>query len=746
MRTKIILLNFVLALPAIAQIGPNMANQPQKITDNSWGTVIDIPEEPKEVIKCRKIVDSLKSEHDLRGEKYDACHNTTYASSIIAAKSELSDCVGNLLKYTDVKYELIDRCLDSKLRVALEDKDNFTNCLKITKNIGLSFDNLRTCSDSTTMSMIKNPAYVKCVERRKLLDPGGQVSTHLNNCRLKAQMDAMNSPDIEKCEEAMVEMGAKEGPAIKYCLNSQNQKGEALAILKSCQTNMKNLVGSEFALNYCLEPRAAKVHAQEEISCLQKSLNVLDSNYIKDEKSHNLLVNLVGGFAFDCMNTKSLSIPGPVSVPQNSNSSALSLIGVKYFSHNADEGKLGGLSGLSYNQETGTLFAVSDDTGIQRTNTRYYEFKLDVENGLNLDMVESHNLHTYTSKVFRQSYNIDAEGIAMMKGGFTVVSSETLLHNSNSFVKIYNSDNNQVGEVEFTDKFLPKWADIEKEEIITVQSGGSGAYYGGYPSLSNSGFNHGNGGGNVNFDVIDERPIKGPTINPLNESDPQNTHAPSITIGNSSQEKKPITLKRKWTERQQVNGIFQNRGFEALTATYSGSRIYTANEYPLIQDNMDHKKIVRIIQLGYVAEAKTFQTSSEYAYELEPTQDNGLVDLAILSDKKLLSLERRYDYATNKVTSAIFEVDLTNAHNYMDIESLLSEDSKNPIKTVKKKLLLNLEDLIPSLPRGLNRIDNIEGIAIGPKLKNGNSTILLVSDNNFNSRQMTQFILLEMTK
>ena len=42
-------------------------------------------------------------------------------------------------------------------------------------------------------------------------------------------------------------------------------------------------------------------------------------------------------------------------------------------------------------------------------------------------------------------------------------------------------------------------------------------------------------------------------------------------------------------------------------------------------------------------------------------------------------------------------------------------------------------------------IDNIEGISFGPTLYNGNKSLLLVADNNFNKfgDQLNQFILLE---
>jgi hypothetical protein len=44
---------------------------------------------------------------------------------------------------------------------------------------------------------------------------------------------------------------------------------------------------------------------------------------------------------------------------------------------------------------------------------------------------------------------------------------------------------------------------------------------------------------------------------------------------------------------------------------------------------------------------------------------------------------------------------------------------------------------------GIDNVDNIEGIAWGPVLENGNRSLVLVSDNNFNDTQVTQFIAIE---
>ncbi|MBC6435380.1 hypothetical protein FM036_37935, partial [Nostoc sp. HG1] len=74
----------------------------------------------------------------------------------------------------------------------------------------------------------------------------------------------------------------------------------------------------------------------------------------------------------------------------------------------------------------------------------------------------------------------------------------------------------------------------------------------------------------------------------------------------------------------------------------------------------------------------------------------------------------------------------------------LSTEQLATIKPAQKRLLLNLTDL--NLPTDANHpitgVDNIEGLAFGPKLADGRHSIVLVSDNNFGSTQYTQILTL----
>ena len=49
-------------------------------------------------------------------------------------------------------------------------------------------------------------------------------------------------------------------------------------------------------------------------------------------------------------------------------------------------------------------------------------------------------------------------------------------------------------------------------------------------------------------------------------------------------------------------------------------------------------------------------------------------------------------------------------------------------------MLLDLDEL--GIP-----LDNVEGLTLGPRLRDGRRSVVLVSDNNFAASQFTQFLL-----
>ena len=107
-----------------------------------------------------------------------------------------------------------------------------------------------------------------------------------------------------------------------------------------------------------------------------------------------------------------------------------------------------------------------------------------------------------------------------------------------------------------------------------------------------------------------------------------------------------------------------------------------------------------------------------------------LILYALDNQGHFLSLERTFTGLSFSI--ALYQVSLEKADDISSIESLLAADSKS-IKPVQKKLLLDLRKLDLLL-------DNIEGLTLGPTLPDGQRSLILVSDNNFQPVQRTQIL------
>ena len=62
----------------------------------------------------------------------------------------------------------------------------------------------------------------------------------------------------------------------------------------------------------------------------------------------------------------------------------------------------------------------------------------------------------------------------------------------------------------------------------------------------------------------------------------------------------------------------------------------------------------------------------------------------------------------------------------------------------EKREILKFEDVEDKLRSGVTRVQNIEGMTWWRDLQLGKDYLLFVSDNNFNDKLVTQFLLFEM--
>jgi hypothetical protein len=196
--------------------------------------------------------------------------------------------------------------------------------------------------------------------------------------------------------------------------------------------------------------------------------------------------------------------------------------------------------------------------------------------------------------------------------------------------------------------------------------------------------------------------------------------------------------------KDQEIGPRHNLGFEGLSFAPDGKSVWLAMESALYQDGPiatpSAGAIARLTRLD-----RDGKVLAQFAYPLDPVQavptgkngDNGVSEILALDDHRALVLERSGVEGADgiwKMYIRVYAIDTTGA---TDIAAVPSLASANYIP-VPKRLVI---DLAKTADIGL--VDNIEGMSWGPTLPDGKRSLVLVSDNNFNPAQITQFLAFE---
>lgn len=206
------------------------------------------------------------------------------------------------------------------------------------------------------------------------------------------------------------------------------------------------------------------------------------------------------------------------------------------------------------------------------------------------------------------------------------------------------------------------------------------------------------------------------------------------------------------TVEGKVQGMQDNLGFESLALNLPGFsaapgllepfRLFAATESPLIQDLLPTPNPLRteptptpVRLLHYLVGEDLPTLIAEHLYFLDPAPigsvSHGLSDILLLGQSgHFLSLERSFGLTGSSARLFQFVIgDATDTSGYTALHGDLEG-----IQPVRKQLLFDLTTLDVGL-------DNLEGMALGPRLPDGSQSLLLVSDDNFQPSQKTQFLL-----
>ena len=195
---------------------------------------------------------------------------------------------------------------------------------------------------------------------------------------------------------------------------------------------------------------------------------------------------------------------------------------------------------------------------------------------------------------------------------------------------------------------------------------------------------------------------------------------------------------------KEETGSRNNMSFEGLSFASDGKSLWLGMEAALYQDGPlatpDHGSVVRITRLD-----RAGTVLGQYAYRIEAVAtrpaagreaDNGVSEILAVNDHQLLVVERAgVENADGIYTNhvRIYEMETDGATDIVAIAALAGAT----YVPARKRLLLDLEKI------GLARVDNIEGIAWGPRLANGRRSLVMISDDNFNAQQVTQILAFE---
>lgn len=262
--------------------------------------------------------------------------------------------------------------------------------------------------------------------------------------------------------------------------------------------------------------------------------------------------------------------------------------------------------------------------------------------------------------------------------------------------------------------------------------------------------------GQVDFEGIALTPQNELVISSEGDNRPTPRIPPSIMIFNRDGSYKgwlPIPNRYLPEHKgEQTQGPRNNMAFESLGLTQSGKYLFTGTEDTMVQDGatatLDKEGVIRLMR--FKRSKDNYKFDGEFAYPLSTIPAipgktstrgiNGLVELIPLSKNHIISMERAWTPENRRQTIRIYKVTIQNSSTEVSkLPTLVEAD----FKYVQKTLIANLDDYIPLLKNGKRKLDNIEGLALGPILPNGNQTLIVISDDNFNKRQRTMLMAFE---
>jgi len=179
-----------------------------------------------------------------------------------------------------------------------------------------------------------------------------------------------------------------------------------------------------------------------------------------------------------------------------------------------------------------------------------------------------------------------------------------------------------------------------------------------------------------------------------------------------------------------VAGRAANRGFEGLALTPDGKFLFAILQSAMLDEGGKNGSVDRLVKF----DVQSGKAVAQYAYPME-SNANGVSALVALTDHQLLVLERNsFGIGVGGTNQApekwVFQIDIKDASDV----SAISFASDADFKLVDKTLWLDLaKDRLAAF--GNQVPEKFEGLAFGPRLKDGSVLLLAATDNDYSVTQ-----------
>lgn len=177
-----------------------------------------------------------------------------------------------------------------------------------------------------------------------------------------------------------------------------------------------------------------------------------------------------------------------------------------------------------------------------------------------------------------------------------------------------------------------------------------------------------------------------------------------------------------------------NRGFEGLAISPDGDFVYAMLQSAMLDEGGKNGKLNRIVKFDYA----TGEAVAQYAYEMKRSgQGQGISALMAINDHEFLVLERNnrglgVDAELATADKEVYKIDISLATDVANID--LNDPSSVYQKVSKSSRLLNLA--ANTLDAIGNKVpEKWEGLAVGPRLKDGSYMMLAGTDNDYSVTQ-----------